>query len=89
MSKYAKLLEELKINENLTKPVTKERVFSKLVNNVPRKQGLNYMADLLILPKTASGYIGLLVVVDLGTSNFDIEPIKGKTLKQCWKRTKE
>jgi hypothetical protein len=76
-----KLLSDLKIDETLTKQVRKERQFSKLANNVPHKKHLNYMADLLILPKTSSKNIGLLVVVDLGTSNFDIEPITGKDVK--------
>ena len=37
------------------------------------------MADLLQLPKTSKGYTHLLVVVDLASSEFDIEPLKSTT----------
>jgi hypothetical protein len=37
------------------------------------------MADVLFLPTTKEGYNALLVVVDLGSHLFDIEPIKDKT----------
>ncbi len=39
----------------------------------------NFMADILHLPETKKGYRFLLVIVDLGTNEFDIEPLKGTT----------
>ena len=40
------------------------------------KEDYNFMADILYLPKDKNGYAFLLVVVDLATDDFDIEPIK-------------
>jgi hypothetical protein len=45
---------------------------------VPEKD-FNYMSDLIELPQTDKGFKWLLVVMDLATNLFDIEPMKNKT----------
>jgi len=71
-----KILKELKINEKYSKPVKIKKEFSKVKDNIPLKADYNFMADLLELPETEKGFKYLLVVVDLATDEFDIEPIK-------------
>lgn len=73
-----KLLESLGINETYTKPIKKAKVYNRVRDNIPLMKHYNYMADLLALPKTSKGFKYLLVVVDLATDNFDIEPMKNK-----------
>lgn len=70
-----KILSELGVNEKYTKPVKIKKEFSKVKDNIPLIQDYNFMADLLELPKTKQGFIYLLVVVDLATDEFDIEPM--------------
>lgn len=77
-SKYSDLLAKLNIDETFTKPPKKEKVFNKIKDNVPLIKNYNYMADLLELPTTKKGYKYCLVVVDLASDLFDIEPIKNK-----------
>lgn len=77
--KLDKILKKLNIDETFNKKPSKSKVFTHIDDLVPHKKHLNYMADLLKLPKTEDGYDGLLVVVDLGNHMFDIEPIKSKT----------
>ena len=69
------ILKELKINEKYSKPVKIKKEFSKVKDNIPLIQDYNFMADLLELPETKKGFKYLLVVVDLATDEFDIEPI--------------
>jgi hypothetical protein len=73
-----KLLQDLNIDETYTKPIKRIKIFNKVKDNIYHKKGYNYEADLLELPKTKEGYKYLLVVVDLFTDNFDIEPLKNK-----------
>jgi hypothetical protein len=70
-----KILKELNINEKYSKPVKIKKEFSKVKDNIPLKADYNFMADLLELPETKKGFKYLLVVVDLATDEFDIEPI--------------
>ena len=70
-----KILKELKINEKYSKPVKIKKEFSRVKDNIPLKADYNFMADLLELPETKKGFKYLLVVVDLATDEFDIEPI--------------
>ncbi len=67
--------------------------FNNIRNNVPQKEDYNMMADLLELPKTKNGYRYLLVIVDLFSREFDIEPLKNKepknvldAMKKCFGR---
>ncbi len=80
-----KLLQELKINETYTKPPKIKKEFSKVKDNIPLKADFNFMADLLELPQTKKGFQYLLVVVDLATDEFDIEPLKTKESKTVLK----
>jgi hypothetical protein len=83
------ILKELKINEKYSKPVKIKKEFSRVKDNIPLKADYNMMADLLELPETKKGYKYLLVVVDLATDEFDIEPItnnKSLTVVDAMKR---
>ena len=83
------ILKELKINEKYSKPVKIKRQFSKVKDNIPLIENYNFMADLLELPETKKGFKYLLVVVDLATDEFDIEPItnnKSLTVVDAMKR---
>jgi len=84
-----KILKELKINEKYSKPIKIKKEFSRVKDNIPLKADYNFMADLLELPETKKGYKYLLVVVDLATDEFDIEPItnnKSLTVVDAMKR---
>jgi len=83
-----KLLEKLKIDETNTKPVRKPKYYSKVKDNIPLIEDYNIMADLLFLPTTKKGYKYLLVIVDLATDEFDIEPIKNKSSETVLKALK-
>lgn len=75
---FQNILSKLNIDETLTKPVLKEKTIHHVKDNIPLKEDYNFGADLLFLPETKQKYIYLLVVVDLATDEFDIEPIKDK-----------
>lgn len=70
-----KILKELGVDETYSKPVKIKKQFSKTKDNIPLIADYNFMADLLELPKTKKGFIYLLVIVDLATDEFDIEPM--------------
>lgn len=72
------LIKKLGIDETLTKQQKKQKEFNHIKNNIPRIADYNYMSDLLALPETKKGFKYLLVVVDLATDAFDIEPLKKK-----------
>ena len=74
-----KLLDKLGIDEKYTTALKKERVFTRVNQQIPLIEHFNYMMDLLFLPTTSQKYKYLLVVVDLANHEFDIEPIKMKT----------
>jgi hypothetical protein len=83
------ILKELGIDEKYSKPVKIKKQFSKVKDNIPLKADYNFMADLLELPETKKGFKYLLVVVDLATDEFDIEPItnnKSLTVVDAMKR---
>ena len=93
------IIEELKIDETHTMPVRKAKVFTHIKDVVPPLPDYNFMADLLELPNTAAtdddeneekadGYRYLLVVVDLATHEFDIEPLKKKEAPEILKAFK-
>ncbi|MEN9946855.1 MAG: Maverick-related virus strain Spezl [Pseudomonadota bacterium] len=70
------ILKKFNINEKLTKPRLKQKQFNEIQYNVPMIEDYNFMADLLHLPTTYEGYKYLLVVVDLASKEFDIQPMK-------------
>ena len=76
---FKSLLDKFNIDETFTTRPKKQKVFNHVKNNVPRKANYNQMADLLFLPECPDGEKYLLVVVDLFTDQFDIEPLKDKT----------
>ncbi len=76
-----KLIKKLGINEKYTKPI-KKPIFDKVRENTYPKANYNYMADLLHLPTTKEGFSYLLVIVDLWSNEFDMEPLKTKEPKE-------
>jgi hypothetical protein len=75
------LLKKLNIDKDnlLTKTFLSEKQYDHVKDMIPHKKHYNYMSDLLFLPEDKLGYKYLLVVVDLATDQFDIEPIKNKS----------
>ena len=82
------LLKKLNINETFTKEIRGIK-FDKVKQNVYPKGGYNAMADLLHLPTTKYRYRYLLVITDLWSNNFDIEPIRNKTPDDVLKAMKK
>jgi hypothetical protein len=75
--KFKELIKKLEIDERFTKPRTNvQTVFNKIKDNIPMIEDFNFMADVLYLPETKEKYKYLLVVVDLATNEFDIEPLR-------------
>jgi len=72
-----KILKDLNINETYTKPL-KKPIYDKVKSNTFPMQDYNFMMDLLFLPTTKKKNKYLLVVVDLWSDDFDIEPLKDK-----------
>ena len=78
MGKFDDIINKLNIDETLTKAPTRQKTFNKVKNNVNLTEDYNFMADVLFLPETKEHFKYLLVVVDIATDEFDIEPIKNK-----------
>ena len=59
--------------------------YCKQLNNLPyvNLPPILNLSHLIFLPKTKNKYIGLLVVVDLGTKQFDIQPIINNINRFC------
>lgn len=76
-TEFKDVMETLKIDEFFTKSTQKQRYNELLLNVVP-EPSFNHMADLIELPTTKDKFKWLLVVVDLATNEFDIEPMKNK-----------
>lgn len=77
--KFSDIIKGLNINETKTMPVKKPKVFTKISDVVMQRPDYNFMSDILMLPTTKEKYNQLLVVVDLATHEFDMEPMKSKT----------
>jgi hypothetical protein len=74
------LLKSFKIDEKLTKPrLEKQPVYNQFKNNIPRIEDYNFMADLIEMPETKNKNKYILVIIDLATNEFDIEPLKNKS----------
>lgn len=82
MTKLNDLKKKLDINDILTKPIKKDKNKTKISDAVTLIEDYNLMADLLFLPTTEEKYKYLLVIVDLATHEFDIEPLKTKNSKE-------
>lgn len=79
------LLKKLNIDESLTKPIKKIKKFNKVKHTFPPVEDWNFISDLLILPKTKAGFRYLLVIIDYGSNEFDIEELKNKDPKTVLK----
>jgi hypothetical protein len=88
-SKFKNLINELGIDETLTKPPIKEKQFTTFKIIAPPIKGYNYEADLLYLPTTSKGFKYALTMVDLGNNKFDLEPLKKKDSESVLKGMKE
>jgi hypothetical protein len=64
--------------KTFTQTIQKPKHYNKVKDNTLLKENYNFMADLLFLPKTKQGFQYALVIVDLATDEFDIEPIADK-----------
>ena len=73
------LLQKYKIDESFTKVRKEPKIYNHIKNNIPLLEDYNFMADLLLLPETKKKDKYLLVVVDLASDEFDIEPMKNKS----------
>ena len=78
MEELKKLLKITNKQSIFTKSYKKPKFYDKVKDNIPLVPDKNFMADYLFLPKTKQGYKYLLVVVDLASNLFDIEPMKDK-----------
>ena len=85
MSKYKNLITQLNIDESLTKKKKGKKKFNKVKQSIPLVEDLNLSADLLFLPTTKQNFKYLLVIVDLASDEFDIEPLKSKEPKEIIK----
>lgn len=77
--KFENLFKKLKLDETFTTKPNKTKKFDTVKQNAFPKNGYNFMADLLFLPETNEKFKYLLVVVDIWSNAFDIEPLKDKT----------
>lgn len=75
---FKELLKDLDIDEFFTKFDDKQSKYNRFVNSVVPLEDFNYMGDLLFLPTTSKKYKYLLVILDLATNEFDMEPLKSK-----------
>ena len=76
------LMKELGIDETMTRrPRKPKKAFNKVKNSVFPAEDHVLQADILELPTTSQGFKYLLVVVDLWSDEFDIEPLKNKEAK--------
>ena len=84
------LLKSFKIDEKLTKPrLEKQPVYNQIKNNIPRIEDYNFMADLIEMPETKKKNKYILVIVDLATNEFDIEPLKNKSAEDVLQGSKK
>jgi hypothetical protein len=84
------LLKSFKIDEKLTKPrLEKQPVNHQFKNNIPRIEDYNFMADLIEMPELKNKNKYILVIVDLTTNEFDIEPLKNKSAEDVLEASKK
>jgi hypothetical protein len=79
-SKIKQIFEKIGIDDTYTKKAKYK--FDTVKANTFPKHGFNAMADLLMLPKTDSGYQYCLTMIDIWSNFFDFEPMKTKTAKE-------
>jgi transposase InsO family protein len=79
---FQDLIKKLNIDDFFTKGLKRPKKYTRVKDVVYPKEDYNFMADLLQLPQTDKGYNYLLVVVDLWSDEFDIEPVKTSKSKE-------
>ena len=77
---FTDVIHDLSINEFYTKQVIKQK-YNKFVSAVVPEEKFNHMSDLIEMPTTKAGFKWILVVLDLATNEFDIEPMNNKEAK--------
>lgn len=88
--KFKDILDTLDIDETFNKEQkTKNKQHNSVDQNITHKAKLQLQADVLHLPTSSSGNKYLLVVLDLGTHLFDIEPLQVLNAKECLSALKE
>jgi len=79
---YKDLKNELGLDETFTKSIREQsNRYDSVKSNIPDIAGLNFGADILFMPHTKKGVKYLLVITDLASNAFDIEPLKSKDSK--------
>ena len=76
---FKEVMDTLGIDEYFTKADNKQKVYNKFLSAVVPEPNFNYMSDLIELPTTKDKFKFLLVIVDLATNLFDIEPMTNKS----------
>ena len=74
---FKDVIKDIGINEFYTKADTKQK-YNKFITAVVPEEDFNYMSDLIEMPTTSKGFKWILVVLDLATNVFDIEPMQNK-----------
>lgn len=75
---FQDVIKDVGINEFYTQPDSKKR-YNKFITAVVPEEDFNYQSDLIEMPTTSKGFKWILVMLDLATNEFDIEPMKNKT----------
>jgi hypothetical protein len=73
------LRESLGIKKKFMIQQPEPKEYNSVWNNIPHMDNYNYMEDILMLPETKKGFKYLLVICDLASNDFDIEPLENKT----------
>jgi hypothetical protein len=76
--KFKDIINSLEIDETYTQIKKRPKHYNKFIDSIVPIEHYNYMSDLIELPKSKQGFKYLLVVMDLATNKFDIEPMKNK-----------
>ena len=71
---FKDIMKLLKVDETFTKAHKKYK-FDKVKENTFPMQDYNFMVDLILMPVTSKKLKYILVVVDLWSDEFDIEPM--------------
>lgn len=82
--RYESIIKQFGLDETYTKSHRKA-IFDNVKSNIPPLQDYNFQADLLMLPKTKTGYKYLLVIVDLWSDEIDAKPLKTKQPEEVLK----
>lgn len=90
--KFKDILEELEIDETFNKEQRTKKAnkkYNSVDENITHEAKIQFQADVLHLPKTTQGNKYLLIVVDIATRTFDIEPMKILNSESCLEALKQ